>query len=111
MYEVYIIISSFIIILSISLFIIFYNLKNYKKHYNFPPYKSECPDFYSFDKNSGECIDKHNLFYTDDNNKCYSTNFKNENTQDNDLICKKKEWAKECLLNWDGITNNLDICK
>ena len=110
MYEVYIILSSFIIILSISLIVIYYNLKKYKKHYNFPPYKSECPDFYSFDKNTGECIDKMNLFYTDDN-KCYSTNFKKENTQDNELICTKKEWAKECLLNWDGITNNLDICK
>ena len=42
MYEVYIILSSFIIILSISLIVIYYNLKNYKKHYNFPPYKSEC---------------------------------------------------------------------
>jgi len=62
-----------------------------------------------------ETLDKNNFFY-DKKNTCYSENF-------NDLrytysgisvdknLCKKKEWANNCSLKWDGITNNNEICK
>ena len=25
-------------------------------------------------------------------------------------ICKKKEWANGCKVNWDGVTNNRMVC-
>lgn len=109
MYELLIIISSFIFILVISLTIIYFMVTSNKKRYEFPPYISKCPDYYEMDK-SGECIDSFNYFYTE-NNKCHKTNFLNEMLNDDEMLCKKKEFAEDCLLNWDGITNNLDICE
>lgn len=110
-----IIIFSFIAILMFCLIIIYFTLKYRKHKYVYPPYISKCPDYYIFDQETEKCIDKNNFFY-DKKNTCYSENFNGPRytfsgiSEDNNL-CKKKEWANNCSLKWDGITNNNEICK
>lgn len=109
------IILSFIVILVICLLIIFLILKYTKHKYVYPPYISKCPDYYIYDEQSEKCIDNNNFFY---NNKhaCYSENFNSlkytySGISEPENLCKKQQWASNCSLKWDGITNNNEICR
>ena len=79
----------------------------------FPPHISECPDFYVKNAND-ECVAQFDVSGTsDDGFSCQSRNFKtyiNPGMGLHSGICKKKNWAKNCGVNWDGITNNNDVC-
>lgn len=75
----------------------------------FPPHISDCPDF--FVKDGKICKATYNL--PDQN--CNDTSFEAEQYQQPGMgresgICKKKEWAQGCKVNWDGITNNPEVC-
>lgn len=109
------IIFSFIIILFICLFVIYLILKFKKHKYVYPPYISRCPDYYIYDEETKSCVDKNNFFY-DNKHSCYSENFNGmrynyPGISNETNLCKKKDWAENCSLKWDGITNNKDICK
>lgn len=74
----------------------------------FPPHISECPDFYVKNEN-GECVAQYDL----SGESCKSHNFStyiNPGMGQNSAICQKKQWAENCGVNWDGITNNNDVC-
>jgi len=108
-----IIFISTIIVLVLTLSLVAYLLHITKKKYIYPPYINNCPDYY--EKNSyGDCYDKHNIFY-ETSNICNSENFNqlkynNNNTGKDGGLCKKKKWAINCKLSWDGITNNSELC-
>ena len=104
-----IIFISTIIVLIATLSLVAYLLFITKKKYIYPPYIQSCPDYY--EKNSyGHCYDKNNIFY-ESSHQCNNENFnKLIYNNVNDGLCKKKEWAVNCKVTWDGITNNSELC-
>ena len=103
------------------------------KKQDFPPHISHCPDywvssnFFKEDENaynkvtgSGDirnlvesipdsdthCINIHDVGNT---NCPKSINFFTDEYDGIDGDCKKREWAKNCNLTWDGITNNAEL--
>ena len=76
----------------------------------FPPHISECPDFYVKNAN-GECVAQFDVSGTSCKINDFSdSEFNNPGMGLHSGICKKKNWAKDCGVNWDGITNNNDVC-
>lgn len=104
---------STIVILVFTLSLVAYILKITKKKYIYPPYINNCPDYYQLNS-FGDCYDKNNIFNKNDN-KCYIENFnkalyQNSGTGAESGLCKKKRWATNCNVSWDGITNNSELC-
>ena len=104
---------STIVVLVATLSLVAYVLSVTKKKYIYPPHLNNCPDYYQ--KNSfGDCYDKNNVFH-DLDNVCFSENFNkaiynNSGTGLESGLCKKKQWANNCKVSWDGITNNSELC-
>ena len=78
----------------------------------YPPSIADCPDNYIMDT-SGNCNAPSSLLNSDSD--CLLQNFSNApylegGTNFDSGNCKKKLWADKCNVNWDGITNNGDIC-
>ena len=102
-----------LVVLIICLAFVGAALSKSSKNSIFPPQVSECPDFYVKDELTGNCeTDKYDKI----SDECYSINFSNDTEYNNpgmgstSGMCKKKNWAKGCNINWDGITNNPDVC-
>jgi hypothetical protein len=79
----------------------------------YPSQLSSCPDFYTFD--GSYCNSNPNIFSFNNTNSCNrinitATEFNVKGTDENSGLCAKKIKAQECKINWDGITNNSDIC-
>ena len=75
----------------------------------FPPHISDCPDFFVKDGTTCQAT------YTLPDPNCNDKSFEEEQYQQPGMgresgICKKKEWAQGCKVNWDGITNNPEVC-
>ena len=102
---------STIVVLVATLSLVAYILSVTKKKYIYPPHLNNCPDYYQ--KNSfGDCYDKNNVFH-DLDNVCFRENFNKYNNSGTGLesgLCKKKQWANNCKVSWDGITNNSELC-
>lgn len=84
----------------------------------FPPNISECPDFFIKEKNkvtnSTTCVANYSIG-GDVNEDCTSKSFDEDIYQNPGMgpssgVCEKKKWAMDCGVNWDGITNNPDVC-
>ena len=108
----YLIVFFFVLIL--SLYMIYRSLSNTKIKYKFPPHIPVCPDYYTIDYDTGKCKDITSLFYNSEDT-CYQEDFnkpeyKIKGIDLNSGICRKKMWANNCSLKWDGITNNNNIC-
>ncbi len=75
----------------------------------YPPVTADCPDYW-LSKQEGKkhlCYNHLNL----GKNSCNKTmNFNTEQWKGVDHICKKQQWAKNCDLTWDGITNSSKQC-
>ena len=129
-----------IIVLIIFLSIVAISIYNSKKDAIFPPHISICPDYYIYNEETQKCTTKKfNFENQDDYNLCNEIDFFNTDNdtdppicqvsgcepadQDDDTsnyqtpgmgpdsgICQKKRWAIDCGVNWDGITNNNDVC-
>ena len=111
-----------LVVLFISLSIVGYAIYNSKNDKKYPPIVSECPDYYELSGNI--CTDVHGLNNGNDYNSggasqsisCESVNFSllpksnNAGMGPNSAICEKKKWANTCGVNWDGITNDENIC-
>lgn len=97
-------------ILIISLATIGTALANSNKQLDYPPNKSSCPDLYY--------LDEDNLCKSNDPKTSESCNAKSFSDVSYDVPgigrfsgnCSKKKWASDCNVDWDGITNNPDIC-
>ena len=107
-----------LILLIICLTFIGVSISSASKSYKFPPHVAQCPDYFVMDS-SGACVDVKQIL--PDGSNCDEKNFKQdmiENGIDGTLpergpfseLCLKKEWADSCGLNWDGITNNPEVC-
>ena len=107
-----------VVILIICLATVGIAIVNSKNDIAFPPTKSDCPDYYVKNTVTDVCEDINNLFeHTSED--CKSINFNditefpnlnNTGTGANSAICEKKLKCESCGLNWDGITNNENIC-
>ena len=82
----------------------------------YPPVISECPDYWNVVKNSDGKISCMNqlkknptsISNIDSCNKVDPVNFIGTTTDD--TICNKYNWARDCNVVWDGITNNNAKC-
>lgn len=102
-----------LVLLLICLAFVAVGIQSGYRQNQFPPHRSECPDFYVQDA-SGACVSK--FMDVDDTDVCYKTDFSTDHYTANDGIglnsgiCRKKQWAEGCSVNWDGITNDPDVC-
>jgi hypothetical protein len=107
LYTIYI-----ILLLIICLALIGTGLASSSKNVQFPPNISKCPDDYLFSTDTEEC---YNDNLNDADNDCNNVDFK-ESIYDipgigpKSGVCAKKLWAKNCKVDWDGLTNNSIIC-
>ena len=77
-----------------------------------PPYLSDCPDYWvDLSSNGAACLNTHRL------GKCNIPSKDNPNTMNFDVSpfndstngsCNKYNWAKGCNVEWDGITYGVD---
>jgi hypothetical protein len=78
----------------------------------YPPTVADCPDYYV--KNSdGICEDPTQTLSNIES--CNTVNPeadfpKRKGIGKRSGLCRKKRWAEGCNINWDGITNNENIC-
>lgn len=106
------VLSIAIIILIIFLVLIAVAIQTSSNESIFPPHISLCPDYYIYNSNTSTCEDPNN---TDTDSSCNSENFNDEKYMVPGMgpesgICEKKKWANICNVNWDGITNNENVC-
>ena len=93
--------------------LIMFGIALYNKKFSdaYPPVKPECPDYWSFEKDGSEqtyCINNKNL----GNSNCSKKiNFNIGEYVGHQGECNKQKWAKRCNVEWDGITNNSNLCK
>lgn len=100
-----------IILLAIIGLVMFYSEKNSI----FPPVVSECPDYWNVTKENNQTmcenilkINPKSVSQTDSCNKVNPINFKGPD--DEDTLCNKYKWSKNCNVLWDGVTNNNKSC-
>lgn len=104
------------IILIIILIIIAMFMHYLSENAMYPPVISECPDYWNVVKNSDGKISCENVLKKnpasvsslDSCNKVDSVNFMGASIDD--TVCNKYNWARNCNVVWDGITNNNAKC-
>tara|TARA_Y100000592_G_C5313624_1_gene241393 strand:+ start:62 stop:472 length:411 start_codon:yes stop_codon:yes gene_type:complete len=111
----------FIIVLAIVGIILYYSVRNS----TFPPYTTDCPTYYRLDSSGNNCIPNSEAYpsgivYPSNANvspdaptSCTNvpvTTFIQKGYTDSDILCKKSQWATNCGVYWDGVTNNSDAC-
>lgn len=105
------------IVLIVSLLILGYFLNVSLLNDTYPPVISECPDYWDISLNSfgdKECINVSTINIGNGTSECKILNlteFKQNGTDRNSVICAKKNKAKTCNINWDGVTNNNNACE
>ena len=80
----------------------------------YPPVLSKCPDFYNLN-DANLCVnsgvwDSNKITSGCDNMDFSGNEYNIQGVGPTSGLCKKKEWASECGVSWDGITNNYSIC-
>ena len=101
-----------LVILVICLVLVGIALSKASSDSNFPPHVSDCPDFYVND-GTGVCTDSKGIA-SDASCKTFdpstNTSYSNPGMGSTSGVCLKRRWAEGCGVNWDGITNNPDVC-
>ena len=100
-----------LIVLFISLVIIGTILYNSSKNSVFPPNISKCPDHYYMNNDTCYHISNNDELPIFTLDQIKQENVGNPGTDKLSEICGKKIWAKNNNINWDGLTNNHDICR
>jgi len=96
------------------LIIVGYCMSLSKTNQIYPTAIASCPDYYSLDPfDNSFCIIGSNISVTDVS--CKRHNFTKDEymqhgTDYESGNCKKKLWANNCNVQWDGITNNDSLC-
>lgn len=90
--------------------LIFIGISLYRSKYDsqFPPVVADCPDYW-LDMSEGDgkiCKNVKNLGTCNQTTMDFSSSF----WTGNDGLCRKYQWAKQCNLTWDGVTNATDPC-
>jgi len=104
-----------LVILIICLLFIGVMLYNGKYNVSFPPVVGQCPDYWESelnDKGVEICKKSEGMAIGINSEVCNGPmDFSVKDYEGATGACAKYEWAKGCQLTWDGITNNLNICK
>lgn len=100
-----------VVVLIICLAVLGVAISNSEESKLYPPTLSDCPDYYVKD-DTGVCVDlQGNLSSVIECHNIDTNSFnQNEGTGEASNLCQKKRWAEDCGVNWDGITNNENIC-
>ena len=103
-----------LVILLVSLAFIGSALASSSQNMEFPPNISKCPDNYEIG------YDEYGDFYSCMNSNAVLDGCDSESFADSSYnmpgigptsgACEKKKWAKKCRVDWDGLTNNPQIC-
>ena len=113
------VIISAMIILIIALSILAVFVAKTLSESKFPPIESDCPDYWDveFRGNKTVCVNNTNInSYTNvsrkNRKKCtiYPANkFYDNGKNSKNVLCKKYNWADQCGIVWDGVTNSSEI--
>ena len=74
----------------------------------YPPVQSQCPDYWTVNKDN-TCTNVKNLGSCTGGGQ-HNMDFTTEEWTGADGLTKKCQWAKNCDLVWDGVTNNTKAC-
>ena len=110
-----------IIILIIALIVIGISISNSIASAEWPPVIGTCPDFWTFDDATRECVNINNLGNTHDatcpnypssgHTTCERYNFEDNTAYSGaNGKCEKQKWSDMLGVKWDGITNNKSVC-
>jgi hypothetical protein len=102
------------VLLILGLIIIGFFIVQSLENADYPPVISDCPDYWkvAYDGTNKICINTSiNSGYDTSSCRTYPiTPFNATGTSDDDMICAKHKWSKNCNIHWDGITNNAQAC-
>jgi hypothetical protein len=108
-------IATVVLIIILILVAIFHN--NAIKSQEFPPIETECPDYWDMSGNyctpPGNNVNDCNPLATDCSINTINKTFWEEQagSKNPDFIkCAKHKWARKNDVQWDGISNNFEIC-
>lgn len=90
-------------VLLFILFIIAILIRKSSKKVDFPPETAKCPDYWTLDPQQG-CIKPNEM-----STSCGNTNFDTDEYRGKLGKVAKCNWAKDCKVEWDGISN-IGIC-
>jgi len=105
-----------LVILVVSLAFIGTALASSSKNVEFPPNISKCPDNYEIVYDDyGEFESCRNNTLLDSDEDCKIKQFADASYSMPGIgptsgACTKKKWAKKCNVDWDGLTNNIEVC-
>lgn len=102
-----------LIVLIICLAVIGTSLSKSEKDISFPPITPPCPDKFTMDADNycnPPLTAPSSPVAGCDRNDFSDASFKNPGIGASSGICAKKKWAIDCGVDWDGITNNPDVC-
>ena len=104
-----------LVTLVISLAFIGSALASSSKNIEFPPNISKCPDNYEiFYDEYGEfsyCLNSSNNTISGCDKESFTdASYNLPGIGSTSGACEKKKWAKKCRVDWDGLTNNPQIC-
>ena len=104
-----------LVILVISLAFIGSALASSSKNIEFPPNISKCPDNYEIVYDDYGEFDTCKNTGTNVKSGCNDKSFGDSSYNMPGIgstsgACAKKKWAKDCSVDWDGLTNNPQIC-
>lgn len=76
-----------------------------------PPVISNCPDNWVMDADGKTCKNLNRMPKTSTAGSCSdSLNTSETAYLGQSGLCEKYKWAKTCGINWDGISNNPNVC-
>jgi len=108
------IIATIILIASLVVLGLFISKTMFEEAY--PPIVSDCPDYWDVSNNSDSinCINNIDINAGRGTSKCRSipaSEFNSNGNSIDEVLCTKFNWAKECGIVWDGVTNNSKACE
>ena len=101
-----------LVVLVVSLALIGSAMASSSKNMEFPPNISKCPDNYEIDYDEyGElCRNTSNNISGCNEESFADSSYNMPGIGPTSGACAKKTWAKGCGVDWDGLTNNPQIC-
>jgi hypothetical protein len=74
-----------------------------------PPVIANCPDNWVMDVDGRTCKNMNGM-RMNAGAACTDTNFADQKYLGQSGLCEKYKWSQTCGINWDGISNNPNVC-
>ena len=97
-----------LVVLVVSLALIGSAMASSSKNMEFPPNISKCPD--NYDEYGEFCRNASNTISGCNEKSFADSSYNMPGIGPTSGACAKKTWAKGCGVDWDGLTNNPQIC-